>query len=146
MLALGLGTGLSPRAPGTVGTLLGFPLYAGLHAVLTPTLVLLSLAALFILGIPVCAQTARDLGVADPGAIVWDEIVAFALVLAFAPSGWAGWTGAFLLFRLFDILKPFPVNIADRKIKGGLGVMLDDLLAAGYAIASLLLVTRLVHA
>lgn len=138
LVAFGFGTGLSPKAPGTVGTLLGFPLY-WLIAAATPDLThqLALLAAAFVIGIPICARTGRDLGVADHGGIVWDEIVAFALVLAFTPAGALWAAAAFGFFRLFDIVKPWPIRVADARLKNGFGVMFDDLLAAGYAIACL---------
>lgn len=132
VLALGFGSGLSPVAPGTMGSLLGFLLYGALYF-LPVGVQLLLLAALWALGVWVCERTARQLRQADPAAIVWDEIVAFALVLQLAPHSFLGFAAAFVLFRLFDIWKPFPVSWADRHVKGGLGIMLDDLLAAGYA-------------
>lgn len=137
LLALGFGAGLAPRAPGTFGTLLGFPLAWALGA-LPPALAWMGLAALSVGGIWICGRTGRALGVPDHGAIVWDEMVAFAMVLGVAPRSWPWLVAAFLLFRLFDIWKPFPIRQFDRTVKGGLGVMLDDLLAAGYAIAVLI--------
>ena len=95
------------------------------------------LAVLFVLGIPICAKTNAALGVFDHRSIVWDEIVAFMLVLEFTPESPEWWLVAFLLFRLFDIWKPFPIHYYDMRIKGGFGVMFDDLLAAVYAIAGL---------
>ena len=92
------------------------------------------IAVLFLFGIYVCDKTGKDLGVSDHGAMVWDEIVAIMLVLAFAPNTWLGWLVAFLLFRLFDIWKPYPICYFDAKLKNGFGVMFDDLLAAIYAI------------
>jgi phosphatidylglycerophosphatase A len=138
LVAFGFGTGLSPKAPGTVGTLLGFPLF-WLIAATAPDLAnqLALIAAAFVLGIPVCAKTSRALGVVDHGGIVLDEIVAFALVLVFTPPGALWAAAAFGLFRLFDIVKPWPIRVADRRIKNGFGVMFDDLLAAGYAVACL---------
>ena len=136
LLAFGFGTGLSPKAPGTVGTLVGFPLFFLLMP-LPLTAQLLLLALLFVVGVGVCEQTGRALGVADYGGIVWDEVVAFALVLAFVPASWLWWGLAFGAFRLFDIVKPFPIRQLEARIKGGFGVMLDDMLAAGYSIALL---------
>lgn len=134
--ALGLGSGLMPKAPGTSGTLVGLPLFA-LLMLLPEVSHLPILAVLFLVGIPLCGITGRNLGVSDHGSIVWDEIVAYMLVLEFTPKSWEWWLYAFLLFRLFDIWKPFPIRTLDQKIHGGLGVMLDDLLAALYAIAVL---------
>ena len=136
LIAFGFGSGLAPKAPGTVGTLLGWPLY-WLVIAAAPDLPnqLILLIASFLLGIWACGRSGRALGVADHGGMVWDEIVAFALVLLFTPPGWI-WAGiAFLLFRFFDILKPWPIRLADRRLKNGFGVMFDDLLAAGYALA-----------
>jgi len=138
LIAFGFGTGLAPKAPGTAGTLLRLPLFWVLTA-LTPDLSmrLALLAAAFLLGIWVCARTGRALGVADHGGIVWDEIVAYALVLLFTPAGGLWIVLAFALFRLFDILKPWPIRFFDTRLKNGFGVMFDDLLAAGYAILAL---------
>ena len=142
-LALGLGAGLSPWAPGTVGTLLGFLLFWPLmiHPV---TVQLAALAVLFAIGVWACERTGRDLGVADHGSIVWDEIVAFALVLTFTPRTPIWFAAAFLLFRLFDIWKPWPIRYFDQTVKGGFGVMLDDVLAAGYAIGVIALARLLI--
>ena len=138
LVALGFGAGLAPKAPGTVGTLVGFPLHATLALWLpSPWLVSLGLAALFWLGVEWCGKTADDLGVHDHGAIVWDEVVAFALVLAWIPSGWPWALAAFLLFRLFVIAMPWPIRHFDRFVGGGWGIMLDDLLAAGYTLGVL---------
>ena len=137
--SLGFGSGLAPKAPGTFGTLVGLPLFwlisnYGLY------LQLLIITALFLVGIYFCEVTGKALGVSDHGSIVWDEIVAIMLVLTFAPKNWEGWIVAFVLFRLFDIWKPFPIRQFDAKLKNGFGVMFDDLLAALYAIASMWLI------
>ena len=135
-LALGFGSGLSPKAPGTLGTLTALPLFALL--LLTPELIhYIAITLLFLIGMPLCTKTGTDLGVSDHGSIVWDEIVAMMLVLEFTPLAWTWWLAAFALFRLFDIWKPFPIRQCDVQLKGGFGVMFDDLLAAIYAIASL---------
>ena len=134
--ALGFGSGLAKKAPGTFGTLIGFPLF-WLIAGLGFYVQLIIISALFLIGIYFCERTGKALGVSDHGAIVWDEIVAMMLVLTVTPNQWQWWLIAFLLFRLFDIWKPAPIRQCDAKIKGGLGVMLDDLLAAIYAIISL---------
>jgi phosphatidylglycerophosphatase A len=138
LIAFGFGSGLAPRAPGTVGTLLGLPLFWLITAAAPdrPNQIVLLLAA-FLLGVWACGRTGRTLGVADHGGMVWDEIVAFALVLSFTPAGWLWMALAFALFRLFDILKPWPIRMADRNLKNGFGVMFDDLLAAGFAMAVL---------
>jgi phosphatidylglycerophosphatase A len=135
-VALGFGSGLAAKAPGTFGTIVAIPLFLALMA--TPELVhLIVITLLFLAGIPICTRTGKALGVSDHGSIVWDEIVAFMLVLEFTPYSWVGWLAAFALFRLFDIWKPFPIRQFDARLKGGFGVMFDDLLAAVYAIASL---------
>lgn len=134
--ALGFGAGLSHIAPGTLGTVVALPLFALLMQ--TPELVhYTTIAVLFVLGIQCCEIAGRNLGVADHGGIVWDEIVAMLLVLQFTPLSWQWWLVAFLLFRLFDIWKPFPIRQFDARLKGGFGVMFDDLLAAIYAIAAI---------
>jgi phosphatidylglycerophosphatase A len=140
LLAFGFGSGLSPVAPGTLGTLVGFPLYWLLFSFLSPALILALLFAGFVLGIWICGRTGTALGVSDHGGIVWDEIIAFMLVLTFVPLDIVWWLAAFALFRLFDIWKPFPISYFDRTVKGGFGVMLDDLLAAGYALGVIHLV------
>ncbi len=139
--SLGFGSGLAPRAPGTFGTIVGLPLF-WLISSYSLSVKLAIIAALFVLGIYCCDKTGKALGVADHGAIVWDEIVAMMLVLVFAPLTWLGWLVAFCLFRLFDIWKPFPIHYFDAKLKNGFGVMFDDLLAAIYAIICLLLLAR----
>lgn len=136
LLAFGFGAGLAPKAPGTAGTLVAVPLYL-LLSLLGHWYWLVVLMAL-VLGIWVCDVAGRALGVHDHGGIVWDEIAAFLLVLPFAPQDMAGLALAFALFRLFDIWKPFPIRWVDRRVPGGLGVMLDDMLAAAYAILCLM--------
>ncbi|MEE9331380.1 MAG: phosphatidylglycerophosphatase A [Methylophilaceae bacterium] len=135
-LALGFGSGLVPKAPGTIGTIIGLPLF-WLIAGYTLNSQLAIIAVLFIIGIYLCAVTGKSLGVSDHGSIVWDEIVAMMLVLTMTPNQWQWWLIAFGLFRLFDIWKPFPIRQCDAKLKGGFGVMFDDLLAAVYAMISL---------
>lgn len=136
---LGFGSGLAKKAPGTFGTLIGLPLF-WLISYYTFSTQLIIITALFIVGIYFCAITGKDLGVTDHGSIVWDEIVAMMLVLAFTPNGYIFCLIAFLLFRLFDIWKPYPIAQFDAKLKNGFGVMFDDLLAAIYAIISLQLI------
>ena len=136
-IALGFGSGLVPKAPGTAGTLVAYPIFFGLLISFSVLLQLTVIFALFLAGVWCCAVTGRNLGVVDHGAIVWDEVVAMLLVLVFTPFGWMWYAIAFALFRAMDIFKPFPIRLADRKIKNGFGVMFDDLLAAIYAIAIL---------
>jgi len=131
-LAFGLGSGAAPVAPGTFGTLAAVPLYL-LLAQLPLALYLLAVMLAFGVGIWLCERTSRDLGVHDHGGIVWDEFVGFWLTMVAAPEGWQWLLAGFLLFRLFDILKPFPINYLDRHIHGGLGIMLDDAVAGSFA-------------
>jgi phosphatidylglycerophosphatase A len=131
-LAFGLGSGAAPVAPGTFGTLAAVPLYLLLTQLPLP-LYLLAVVLAFGLGIWLCERTSRDLGVHDHGGIVWDEFVGFWLTMVAAPEGWQWLLAGFLLFRLFDILKPFPISYLDRHIHGGLGIMLDDAVAGSFA-------------
>ncbi|MGB5307239.1 MAG: phosphatidylglycerophosphatase A [Gammaproteobacteria bacterium] len=131
-LALGCGSGLVPHAPGTAGTLAAVPLFL-LVQPLSPVWYLALLAVLFLAGIPLCAHTATRLGVHDHPAIVWDEIVGYLVTMAFAPAGWQWVAAGFVLFRFFDIVKPWPIRWCDKQVHGGLGIMLDDLLAGVFA-------------
>ncbi|MDY0072811.1 MAG: phosphatidylglycerophosphatase A [Thauera sp.] len=137
-ISLGFGSGLSPRAPGTAGTLLGWLLYPLLRAPFDQTGFLLLLVTLFVLGVFCAGHTGRALGVSDHGGIVWDEMVAIWLVLLFTPATLAWQAAAVVLFRFFDIVKPPPVRWADRRLGGGFGVMADDIIAAGYSLLLLL--------
>jgi phosphatidylglycerophosphatase A len=142
VIAFGFGAGLAPRAPGTAGTLAAWPLGWLLGGVLPPLAIVGLLVALFLLGTWACAVTGRDLGVHDHGAMVWDEIVAFLLILSLLPREF-GWQAAgFVLFRAFDIAKPAPIRWFERRFHGGFGVMFDDLLAAGYTLVVLALIKR----
>ena len=132
LLAFGFGSGALPRAPGTCGTLAAIPFYL-LLAQLPLALYLLALVAAFALGIYLCGRTARNLGVHDHGGIVWDEFVGFWITMLVAPPGWLWLLAGFILFRLFDILKPFPINWLDKRVEGGLGIMLDDAVAGTFA-------------
>ncbi len=143
-IALGFGTGLSPLAPGTVGTLLAFPLYALLARWLAPELLAGAIVGLFAIGVWACGRAGRDLGAADHGSMNWDEVVAFLAVLLFTPPGLVWQAFAFVAFRVFDIAKPPPIRHVDRTVKGGLGVMLDDAIAAFYALLVLAAAKRLV--
>lgn len=139
LIAFGGGVGLAPFAPGTFGTLLAFPLFAALAAATDVVTQLFVFIGLFGMGVWACHATGRALGVADHGGMVWDETVAFLLVLIFTPTGWAWQMAAFALFRFFDIVKPPPIRHFDRTLKSGFGVMFDDLLAAGYTLLVLAL-------
>jgi phosphatidylglycerophosphatase A len=144
-IAFGFGAGLAPFAPGTFGTLLAFPIYWLFipHVGAAGFLVLLLL--LFGLGVWACEMTGRAIGIADHGGMVWDETVAFLLVLFFTPATllWQAW--AFLLFRLFDIFKPPPIRHFDRTLKSGFGVMFDDLIAALYTLLVLAVAKTLIE-
>jgi len=142
IIALGFGTGLVPVAPGTAGTLLAFPIFVLLDAWLDPLPLFGVIVGLFAIGVWACGRTGRDLGVADHSAMNWDEVVAMLLVLLVAPSGPVWWTFAFFAFRFFDVVKPPPIGDIDRTLKGGLGVMLDDILAAFYTLLLIALVKR----
>lgn len=142
MLALVGGAGLIPFAPGTFGALAGVPLGLGLQAM--PGLVALALvAAAFVLGVWSCGVTATRAGVHDHQSIVFDETWATAAVIAMAPAGWRPVVVGFVAFRLFDILKPWPIGYIDRHVGSGLGIMLDDAVAALFALAVLALLWRL---
>ena len=144
-IALGFGAGLSPVAPGTAGTLLAFPLWwlFGGGWARDPLLLLSALTVLFLVGVWACAQTGRHLGVADHGAMCWDETVAFLLVLALVPADPWWQAAAFVLFRFFDVVKPPPIRQVETRFKGGFGVMIDDILAAGYTLLLLAVAKRI---
>ena len=127
-LALGLGAGLAPPAPGTCGAALGVLAYWACPP-LGPGAYTLLVAALFALGVPLCARTARRLGVADHPAIVWDEVVGMLATLGCASGTLPNAVLGFALFRVFDIWKPWPIRVLDARVRGGLGIMLDDLVA-----------------
>jgi len=136
-IALVGGIGLIRHAPGTFGTLVALPLHWWLASRIDPYAYLLLIAVLFAAGVWASHRTVRDLGVPDHGAVVIDETVAFLAVLAFTPDDMVWEALAFLLFRMFDIFKPQPIRHYDRTLHGGIGVMFDDLLAAGYTLLCL---------
>lgn len=138
-LAFGCGAGAVPVAPGTAGTLVAVPVYLLLAQYELAWYLGITLAML-LLGIWLCAVTARDLGVHDHAGIVWDEIVGFLITMIAVPPVWYLVVLGFVLFRLFDILKPWPIGWADRRVHGGTGIMLDDVLAGVYAALLLQLV------
>lgn len=144
-IALGFGSGLAPVAPGTFGTLAGLALY-WLLALIAPPLVIAFLAIpAFFLGVWACERTGRDLGVQDHGAMVWDEIVAFLPLAALASTSLVLQAVAFVLFRLFDIWKPYPIRLVEKNVKGGMGVMVDDLMAGAYAYVAFVLFIVVMH-
>ncbi len=140
-LACGFGSGLSPIAPGTAGSLMAMPIaWVYLQTMpAQPGMIAAVLLGALLLGIWCCDQAGKRLGQSDHPALVWDEFLGQWLVLLVVPVSWLGWLAAFVLFRLFDIAKPWPVKLADQHVHGGLGVMLDDILAACYAMLVLLL-------
>ena len=144
-LAYGLGSGLAPWAPGTFGTLAAVPFALLLKGLVLPGYLLL-LCGLFILGVAVCGRASERLGRHDPGGIVWDEMVGYWLAIALVPLHWAWLAGAFLAFRFFDILKPWPIRAVEKRFGGGLGIMLDDVVAALYAMLVLQLANMLLAA
>jgi phosphatidylglycerophosphatase A len=143
-IAFAGGIGLAPFAPGTFGTLLAFPLWDVLSAYCDAVTQLVVFIGIFGIGGWACHATGSALGVSDHGGMVWDETVAFLLVLMFAPAGLAWQIAAFVLFRFFDIVKPPPIRHYDRTLKSGFGVMFDDLLAAGYTLFVLALAKTLI--
>lgn len=136
-IATGFGSGFSPVAPGTAGSLAALLPWWLLLRELPLPLYLGVLAAAFVLGVWASAWTIRRTGIQDPSLVVWDEYVGMWIALAAAPAGWAWVLGAFVAFRVFDILKPWPVSWADRALDGGFGAMLDDVLAGLYALGAL---------
>ncbi len=141
LLAFGFGAGLSPVAPGTMGSLLAVP-FVFLIRSLNGSWFWVLLATLFLLGIYVCGTSSRKLGVHDHGGIVWDEMVGYWLTTALIPVHWPWLLAAFILFRCFDILKPWPISLLDKRVPGGFGIMIDDGVAALYAMALLALAQR----
>jgi len=127
-LAFGFGSGCSPYAPGTMGTLVAIPIYILMTGLSFWQYLLITLL-MFILGIWLCAKTTKKLGVHDHSGIVWDEIVGYLVTMIAAPEGWHWIIIGFVLFRFFDILKPWPISVADKRISGGFGIMIDDVLA-----------------
>jgi len=134
-LGLGFGSGLSPKAPGTLGTLAAIPLYwllsntgASLYIAITFTL--------FLLGIHICRMTEKKIGIQDHSGIVWDEVVGLLVTMTLVTPSWLALTVGFLAFRVFDVLKPWPIRWFDRKVHGGFGIMLDDLIAGVMACAT----------
>lgn len=138
-LATWFGSGLAKKAPGTWGTLASLPFAYGLMLAGGPLLLLGAVVVIFFVGIWAAGKYAATLGASDPSEVVIDEVAAMWLTLMAAPMTPLGWLMAFGLFRLFDIAKPWPVSLADRKLKGGFGIMADDILAAIYAMIALVL-------
>ena len=142
-ISLGFGSGLAPFAPGTFGTLLGLLLTRWLQPMVGDEIFFLGLLVALLLGTWAAGVTGRALGESDHGSIVWDEVIAMALITALLPGAMWKQIWAFLLFRLLDIRKPGPVGWADRNVKGAFGVMLDDLIAAALTLFIVALCVRL---
>ena len=141
-LAFGFGSGLAPFAPGTAGSLAAIPLALPLVYLPLPAAIAV-IAAAFAFGVWLCGRVGKRLGVHDHSGIVFDEFVGLWLVLVLVPFHWAWWLAAFAVFRIFDAAKPWPIGWFDRRVHGGFGVMLDDVLAAGFSLAVLLLAEAL---
>ena len=142
-LAFGFGSGLSPRAPGTAGTLVAIPLYLlfAEWSLLQYTLLVLVSA---VLGVWICGAASRQLQVHDHPGIVWDEFVGYWITMWAVPVDWVWIIAGFVVFRVYDIVKPWPVNVLDRKVGGGFGIMIDDVLAGVMACLTLHIALRLV--
>ncbi len=143
LLACGLGSGLIPKAPGTFGTLAAIPLFLWMQHLALLSYLLIT-AAFFALGIWISAEAIKLFRCDDPSEVVWDEVVGFLITMIAAPTGWQWLILGFVLFRIFDIWKPWPVNLADQKLHGGLGIMLDDVIAGVYALIVLQLIAYIV--
>ncbi|QIR13827.1 phosphatidylglycerophosphatase A family protein [Shewanella aestuarii] len=135
-LALGFGSGLAAKAPGTFGTLAAIPLYLLLSQFSLSIYLAVTLVAT-IVGIYICDKAAKDMGMHDHGAIVWDEVAGLLITLIAAPAGWVWLALGFGFFRFFDIIKPWPIKWLDAKVEGGFGIMIDDVLAGIFAFVCL---------
>ncbi|MGN0921651.1 MAG: phosphatidylglycerophosphatase A [Cellvibrio sp.] len=132
LVAFGFGSGLAKKAPGTFGTLAAIPFFMALQDLSWP-LYISWLVVTFVLGVWWCERASQTLGVHDHGGIVWDEFVGYWITMFMAPKGWLWIVLGFVLFRLFDILKPWPIGWVDRKVSGGFGIMIDDVIAGIFA-------------
>ncbi|WP_028115832.1 phosphatidylglycerophosphatase A [Ferrimonas senticii] len=132
-LAFGFGLGLAPKAPGTFGTLAALPLFFVMQDLGLPLYAAI-VALMGLVGIYLCDKTAKDMGEHDNPAIVWDEVVGMLITMAALPQGWHWWLIAFAAFRLFDIVKPWPIRLLDRHVHGGFGIMIDDVLAGFFGL------------
>ena len=131
-LAFGFGSGLSPIAPGTMGTLAVIPIYLLMQPLSLLSYIIFTLL-ISIVGIWICGASSQKLGVHDHGGIVWDEFAGYLITMIAAPQGWLWIIIGFVLFRIFDIWKPWPIRVIDKQVAGGLGIMLDDVLAGIFA-------------
>lgn len=143
LFAFGFGAGLIPRAPGTFGTLIAVPIVIVLMHIGWQVHLGFAITA-SVIGVWICGESARRLRVHDHPGIVWDEIAGFSITMLGAPANWYGVLAGFALFRLLDIAKPWPIREADHRLQGGLGIMLDDVIAGLFAAAILRVLTHVV--
>jgi len=140
-LALGFGSGLAPKAPGTFGTLAAIPIFLLLTIFMpTPFSYALAVTVMALAGIYICGKAAADVGVHDHPAIVWDEFVGFFITMFMVPVSWQSILVGFILFRVFDIFKPWPISFIDKKMVGGIGIMFDDVVAGIFALVIMQLI------
>jgi phosphatidylglycerophosphatase A len=143
-LAYGFGTGLVPFAPGTFGSLVGVALF-GFMASMSPVPYAIVVVVMFFAGIFICGQTARDVDAIDPGFIVYDEVVGFLVAMYLLPADWRWIAGGFVVYRVFDIWKPFPIHWVEDKLGLGIGIMTDDVIAGIYTFIVLYIVRLLIE-
>jgi phosphatidylglycerophosphatase A len=136
-LALGFGSGLAAKMPGTFGTLAALPLVVLLSHISSFSVYLIITILVCVLGIWICGKTAEDMGVHDDSSIVWDEVAGMLITMLAVPLSWQTVLVGFMLFRFFDILKPWPISYLDKHVHGGFGIMIDDVLAGLFAVACL---------
>jgi phosphatidylglycerophosphatase A len=137
LLALGFGSGLAPKMPGTFGTLAALPVVVLLSYYASFSVYLIVTILVSIVGVRICGRTAEDMGVHDDSSIVWDEVAGMMITMLAVPLSWQTLLVGFLLFRLFDILKPWPISYLDKHVHGGFGIMIDDVLAGLFALGIL---------
>lgn len=140
-LAFGGGSGLIPYAPGTAGTLAALPVFIVLQPLSLP-LYVAAVVTMFMAGMWICGRASLALGVHDHSGIVWDEIVGYLVTMLAAPAGLGWMLAGFVLFRLFDIAKPWPASLVDRRLGGGAGIMLDDIVAGVYGLLAIQILAR----
>ena len=136
-LAFGFGSGLAAKMPGTFGTLAALPLVVLLSHFSSFTVYLIVTILVCVLGIRICGETAEDMGVHDDSSIVWDEVAGMLITMLGVPLSWQTVLVGFMLFRFFDILKPWPISYLDKHVHGGFGIMIDDVLAGLFALGIL---------
>jgi phosphatidylglycerophosphatase A len=136
-LAFGFGSGLAAKMPGTFGTLAALPLVVLLSHFSSFSVYLIATILVCVFGIWICGKTAEDMGVHDDSSIVWDEVAGMLITMLAVPLSWQTVLVGFMLFRFFDILKPWPISYLDKHVHGGFGIMIDDVLAGLFAVACL---------